>query len=150
MRSTWAALIAFSLGLLVAYVACVAPLMRGSTKPLRPGSPMYSCNPKEVNVNQDSVYKWSVEAFQKTVHVSIGNHEVVAWTFDRLKGIDSVTAVFGSGTPFASAHFSFADSAAFSGAPVVGASGTTYNYTITVYPHGHVPVTADPGIIIDM
>jgi hypothetical protein len=150
MRSVWTGLIAFSLGLLVAYMACVMPITRGGRGGGRSGMPMYSCNPKEVNVNRDSLYKWSLEAYQKTVHVSIGNHEVVAWTFDRDTTIDSVTAVFGSGTPFASARFSFGDSAAFSGAPVVGSSGTTYNYTITVYPHHHASVTVDPGIIIDM
>lgn len=109
----------------------------------------YSCNPKEVNVMRDSTYAYHLEAFQKTVHLSLSNHEVVAWTFDKDTTVDSVSAVFGLSTPFSSHHFEFSDSAAFSGAPVVPAGPTIYDYIITIYPHGHAPVTADPGIIIE-
>ena len=62
--------------------------------------------------------------------------------------MDRPALVFPSGTPFASAHFGFGDSAAFSGLPVVPAGHTNYQYTIAVYPHSHAPVTVDPGVII--
>lgn len=104
--------------------------------------------PKEVNVVADSTYVYHLEASQKNTQVSISKHESVVWTFDADSTVDSVTAVFTSGTPFASARFSFGDSAAFSGLPVVPAGHINYQYTITVYPHSHAPVTVDPGIII--
>ena len=114
------------------------------------GGTTYVCSPKEVNVVVDSVYKYHLPANQKTVHLSLSAHDFVTWTFDADSTVDSVTAVFGGSSPFASHRFEFADSAAFSGAPRVASGPTIYDYTITVYPHGGSPVTADPGVVIDM
>jgi hypothetical protein len=107
-------------------------------------------NPKEVNVVADSTYAYHIGTNQKTVSLSKSLHESVVWTFDHDSTVDSVTAVFSGSSPFRSSRFSFADSAAFSGLPTVSAGPTVYSYTVTIYPHGHSPVTADPGIIIEM
>jgi hypothetical protein len=109
-----------------------------------------ACNPKEVNVVTDSTYKYHLALNQKLVHLSLSNNESIVWTFDADSTVDSVTAVFGGPSPFALSRFVFSDSAAFSGRPTVSAGATIYNYTITIYPHGHASTTADPGIIIDM
>jgi hypothetical protein len=149
MRAVWAALVAFLLGLFVAYAVCVVPLRlgRGGGRSGSGGS-MYSCNPLEVNVIHDSLHVYHVEAFQKTIHLTVANHEVVAWTFDKEAGVDSVTAVFTGASPFASSRFEFSDSAAFSGAPVVAPGATVYNYVIKVYFPGDSAIV-DPGIIVE-
>ena len=108
-----------------------------------------NCNPKEVNVLVDSTYKYHLAVNQKLVHLSLSAGNIIAWTFDQDSTVDSVTAVFGGTSPFASHHFEFSDSAAFSGCPVVAADTTIYHYTLTVYPHGHSSVSVDPGVIID-
>lgn len=107
-------------------------------------------NPKEVHVVADSSYAYHIAANQKLVSLSKSLHETVVWTFDHDSKVDSVTAVFSGSSPFRSSRFSFADSAAFSGQPDVSAGHTVYSYTVTIYPHRHSPVTADPGIIIEM
>jgi hypothetical protein len=107
-------------------------------------------DPKEVHAVRDSAFAYHIPINQKTVHLSLSEHGTVAWTFDHDASVDSVIALFSGPSPFRSSHFSFADSAAFSGLPTVSAGATIYNYVVTVYPHGHAPVTADPGIIIDM
>ena len=108
------------------------------------------CNPLEVNVNRDSSGHYTLSPNHKTRHLSLSTHDMVVWTFDADSTIDSVTAVFSGSTPFAASHFEFADSAAFSGMPVVAAGPATYPYVITIYPSGAPPDTVDPGIIIDM
>ena|SRR5436190_19390355 len=109
-----------------------------------------ACGPKEVNVVVDSTYKYHLGANQKTRHLSLSGHDFVVWTFDQDSTVDSVTAVFTGATPFASSRFEFADSAAFSGVPIVTSSATLYHYTITVYPHSAAADTVDPGVIVDM
>jgi len=141
MRRTLGIVLALAIGALIAWLWC---RMGGGSR-ASSGS-----NPKEVNVLVGSLYAYHLAPNQKTLHLSLSNHESAFWTFDADSTVDSVTAVFGRLSPFASSHFEFSDSAAFSGTPTVGAGGTIYNYTITVYPHRHGPVTVDPGIIIDM
>jgi hypothetical protein len=114
------------------------------------GKHIAGCSPKEVNVLVDSTYTYHLSAYQKLMHLSASANDFVVWTFDQDTTVDSVTAVFGGTSPFASHHFEFADSAAFSGTPTVGADTTVYHYTLTVYPHSGSPVSVDPGIIIDM
>lgn len=108
------------------------------------------CNPLEVNVNRDSAGHYTLPPNHKTRHLSLSNHDMVVWTFDADSTIDSVTAVFSGSSPFALSRFEFADSAAFSGMPVVASGPATYPYTITIYPHAAASDTVDPGIIIDM
>jgi hypothetical protein len=125
--------------LLILLLLCLSGRMRSAM----------TCNPREVNVICDSTYKYHVAPNQKLIHLSLSNHESIVWTFDADSTVDSVTAVFGAGSPFALSRFVFADSAAFSGPPTVAAGATIYNYPITIY-HGMSSSTADPGIIIDM
>ena len=136
-------LIAFLIALLIGILIGWALFHRG-------GGGSFTCRPKEVNVLKDSTYAYHLAINQKTVHLSLSSHEIVAWSFDQDSTVDSVTAVFSPSSPFASSHFEFSDSSAFSGPPIVGSGPTTYTYTITVYPRSHAPVTVDPGIIIDM
>ena len=145
MRMPMWFLMALVLGVLIGIYVCRP---RAHVVPIVPA--MASCNPKEVHVRKSRVTVFDLEAYHKLVHLSLSNHEMVAWTFDRDATIDSVIALFGSGSPFKRANFSFADSAAFSGMPLVPADTTVYRYTITAYPHGRAPVTVDPGIIVDM
>ena len=142
MRSMLAILFALLLGFFFGWMMC-----RGGCMSMTGGA---YANPKEVNVIADSTYAYHIGVDQKTVYLSRSLHESVVWTFDRDLTVDSVTAVFSGSSPFRSSRFSFGDSAAFSGLPVVSAGHTVYNYTVTVYPHGHAPVTVDPGIIIEM
>jgi hypothetical protein len=142
MKSSLAIALGVLIGLFIGWWLC-----SGGCMPFMGAS--YS-SPKEVNVVSDSTYTYHIGLNQKTIHLSKSLHETVAWTFDHDSTVDSVTAVFSPDTPFASHRFSFADSAAFSGLPVVSPGGRTYGYIVTVYPHGHAPVNVDPGIIIDM
>ena len=142
MRPMVTFVLALVLGIFIGWWMC-----RGGCMPMVGSS--YG-DPKEVNVIADSTYVYHLEASQKTRRLSKTQHESVVWTFDRDSTVDSVTAVFSGTSPFASSRFSFADSAAFSGLPVVSAGHTLYHYTITVYPHAQAPVTVDPGIIIEM
>jgi hypothetical protein len=142
MRTLLAIVIAVVLGIFIGWMMC-----RSGCMPLTGGS---YANPKEVNVVADSGYAYHIGINQKTVSLSKSLHESVIWTFDYDSKVDSVTAVFSGSSPFRSSRFSFADSAAFSGQPDVNAGPTVYSYTVTIYPHGHSPVTADPGIIIEM
>lgn len=142
MRSMVAIALAILLGILIGWYMC-----HGGCMPLMGGS--YG-NPKEVNVVADSTYVYHIGVDQKTVHLSKSLHESVVWTFDHDSTVDSVTAAFSGSSPFRSSQFSFGDSAAFSGLATVHAGPTVYDYIVTVYPHGHAPVTVDPGIIIEM
>src|SRR5262245_20659299 len=97
-------------------------------------TPPCTASPLEVKGVRDSSFAYHIPPGHKTQHLSKSNNEFAIWTFPQDASIDSVVAFFPGASPFASNHFEFADSAASSGLPVVSASGTTYTYTITIYP----------------
>lgn len=142
MRS-FLVVLALLVGIMIGWFMC-----RGGCGPFH--AAFQYANPKEVHAVRDSAYAYHIPINQKTVHLSQGEHETVVWTFDHDAKVDSVVALFSGPSPFRRSHFSFADSADFSGLPTVSPGATVYHYDVTVYPHGHAPVTVDPGIIIDM